>query len=999
MKHDTRKTRVWVALAGVLWLAAVPAQAQVWAGKIDPDGLTLDKIKEQLPEYFAPRGDGLSPEALPDVFGPGAVLRVGNVYMKVTNWGHCGNLFTNVSTDPAGQWPGSSGVEYLSSIRLAVGAVNPRATDPNAVRRVSYLLEWRPRTLDPEDKIYRAYDGIVNGQRLFNDDGDVDLLHELNGQPEPLIDEDFLDGRDNDGDGKIDEDYGALGQEMYSCTMWDNTEQAINTTFNEKHVPLGIECRQTAWAYSIRGFQDFNVIQYEIYNRSGHLLDSLVIGWLVDVDAGPVRSDNFWTDDFDLPHYPYGEFPIRVGDAQGDLPDGRRRQYPHDPALDPLVPADSALCPRVTLRINGFSVADDNGDAGVTRGIPSFLLVNFSPLDPTPAGNAPRRVGWRAFRSYTSGTPYGQGGGPTVDQERFQFLTSTENVDQETGFISRDFIRGEVKGDYIGQCSVGPWRNVPDGGMVSATVAFAVTDGSYAAATNYEGDYDLFQGGTKTSGDLLSQYKSLETAFTVQIAYEGVHERREGLAVTDRHGAETGIRFPRGTPQAEVTEECTGREPRTTFVTDREYTWFDFDCDFCTGVWDYAVGAGDPKLGGLYHHTWNAEAPPPNPNLNVSPAYNFSANPERRVVPTADREIVLAWDNLSEVTPDPKSQWFDFRAYRVWKVSDWTRPVGSPGPAESDWRLLGEFRLFDYEIEGVPLERNYSVDPEGARHCPEVYVPNFVYFDSLAGSYKQGKIIPICLDRGDLWDKQSGRIIKPDTSFHCVPVPGYPDSCEGAVGCILHHRPCSDPENQAFRPRYAIGRYRYRDTEVKNGFTYFYSVTASDSVYDLSVTTELSSRRSGVEAEGVAPQAGVRRGAKQVWVVPNPYRGKALLSERPSAWDLTPNAADPTGTHIDFMGLPPGPWTIRIFTVSGDLVAKIDSYGAVNESLRPPVRQETPSGPVLLPGYNQQQDNPNDGQASWNLISRNGQDIVSGIYLFTVESSEGTQRGKFIVIR
>src|SRR5262249_10788032 len=88
------------------------------------------------------------------------------------NWGHCGNLFQNLSSDPSAQWPGESGVEYLSSIRLAVGAVNPTATDPTAIRRVSYLLEWRPQTLEPVDKIYRGYDGIVNGSRFVNDDGD-----------------------------------------------------------------------------------------------------------------------------------------------------------------------------------------------------------------------------------------------------------------------------------------------------------------------------------------------------------------------------------------------------------------------------------------------------------------------------------------------------------------------------------------------------------------------------------------------------------------------------------------------------------------------------------------------------------------------------------------------------------------------------------------------------------------------------------------------------------
>jgi hypothetical protein len=189
---------------------------------------------------------------------------------------------------------------------------------------------------------------------------------------------------------------------------------------------------------------------------------------------------------------------------------------------------------------------------------------------------------------------------------------------------------------------------------------------------------------------------------------------------------------------------------------------------------------------------------------------------------------------------------------------------------------------------------------------------------------------------------------------------------------------------------------------VKNGFVYFYSVTAFDSICtrinpDAScaefVMTE--GRKSAVESEGVTPQAATKTGKDQVWVVPNPYKGYQAITQRPSTWDLTPNATDPTGTHIDFLGLPPGQWTIKIYTVAGDLVQELRSSDAVNESLRGPV--STPTG--SYPGYNRQQDTPNDGQARWNLISRNGQDIVSGVYVFTVDSSQGVQRGRFVIIR
>jgi hypothetical protein len=36
---------------------------------------------------------------------------------------------------------------------------------------------------------------------------------------------------------------------------------------------------------------------------------------------------------------------------------------------------------------------------------------------------------------------------------------------------------------------------------------------------------------------------------------------------------------------------------------------------------------------------------------------------------------------------------------------------------------------------------------------------------------------------------------------------------------------------------------------------------------------------------------------------------------------------------------------------------------------------------------------------SWNLISRNGQKIVSGIYLFSVDTDLGREVGKFVIIR
>jgi len=982
-------------LAAAAWLTvlALPARAQLPPGKQDPDGMTIDRIQAALPELFAAPGDMRArPADIPDVIGPGAVLRVGSVYMKGTNFGHCGNLFTNLSTDPAGQWPGASGVEYLSSIRLAVAGVNPQATDPAAVRRVSYLLEWRPPTLDKVDRIYKAYDGIINGARYVNDD-----KPDLDSRGVPKFDEDFLDGRDDDGDNLIDEDYGAVGQEEYTCLMRDDTREALNATFNEKHVPLGLEVRQAAWAYSIPGFSDFDVIEYTVFNRSGHTLDSLCIGWLVDIDAGPVAQSTYFRDDFDLPVFPSGQFTQITTLNDKRLQDSTMR------GSDPTNPREArydsastgrALCPRFPLRVNGFSVADDNGDEGLTRGVASFLLVNHT-IDPL-GFNGPSRVGYIAYRSFTSGTPYSAGGNPIVDQQKFEFMVGTKpnGISEETGFI--EFPPGDQKDDYISWCSVGPFRNVADGASVQATVAFMVKLGTYQQATKYQSDYDRFKAGNISWSLLKDTYPSLENALAIQVAYEGLWMDRPDLSghpewpfLPNGHGRETPLIAEPGTGSFEALADCRDFAGRT--VTERSYDWFDYDCDYCTGAYDSRVGRG------MFHATWNVGAPPPNPNANVAVNYNYSDNPDpSRVVAAGDGRVTLAWDNLSEVTADPKTGVFDFRGYKVWKASNWTRPVGAAGPGDDDWSLLGEFRSFNYfnATDSVWIEANYDT-LVGSASCPNLFIPN--YFDPATQTYVGPRTVPMCLRRGDLWDRQTGIVIPQDKTVACEPSKTsttIPPACNTSKGCILGQIDCANPKAQEVRAHYPVGRYRLIDREVKNGFLYFYSVTAFDSAGG--GAPELGGRRSAVEAEGVVPQFASSRSRGNVWVVPNPYRGYASIARRPSSWDLTPNPTDPTGTHIDFFGLSSGKWTIKIFSVAGNLVAELHSTDQVNESVRGTV---VGSDGQNHPGYNRQQDNPEDGQARWNLISRNGQDVVSGIYLFTVVSEKGNQRGKFVVIR
>ena len=950
-------------VAALICAAAAPSWARL--SPDDPEQRDLDEYQREVMSRMnsASGKRGARPMAIPDIFGPGAVLDVGNVVMKVTNNGIIGNPFTAVSSDPSCQWPGKSAIEYMNFIGIALGAVNPFASDPNAVRRVSALQEWRPATLDAEDRMYRGYDGIVNGVRFTNDDSDNDPL-----TGDGLYDEDFLDGRDNDGDGRIDEDFAAIGQQQYSCVIRDDTEQAIAAAAAERHVPLGVECRQTAWAYSIPGFTDFNIINWKFYNRSGHELDSVAIGFRIDMDCGPTEKSNYFSDDFDVPMYPFGRFMVETKDT--DLRRQAKGTHPEVPDAD----NDSALCSRYIVTVQGFSVSDDDGDENKTLGVPHFLLIDHT-IDPLGI-TGPRKVGFRAYRSFPVGQPYVQGGNPIIDQQRFELMTGQDNIATDVGnpsllgFINQ--VPGDQKSDYTAWASIGPWFRWAPNAELECTVAMGVRAGDLRTALAYAAEYQrqtqligvdpitqepIF--GVMSGPELLENFEALDNAIAAQLAFEGAYESRPWPLLTDFPGRETPLKAPPG--QILQAQGCESRDPVARIVRDNKYEWFDFDCDYCTGAYS-------SQFGGLFHRTWLAESPPPNPNNNLGVTYNDTDNPDRRFPPAGDGQVTIAWDNLSETSPDPKTGWFDFRGYQIWKVSDWTRPVGSSGPAEDDWTLLAEYRLFNYADDNRILI-------DGTAVCPKVYIP------------QRNDSMEVCLQRGDLWDPQSGDIIRPDPTVPCV---GFPN-CVVDSALVL-----GSSEAKEGRARYPVGRYRYVDKNVKNGFLYFYSVTGKDSTGQGQSRVELVGRRSAVEAEGIVPQgsSALNRG---VWVVPNPYRGVRTIQERPSAWDLTPNASDPTGTHIDFLGLPTGRWSIKIFTLSGDLVNTLTSEDAVDASTRASTVIDSQGNAHT--NVTRQQDTSNDGQARWNLISRNGQDVVSGIYLFTVESSRGTERGKFVIIR
>src|SRR5262245_33583623 len=102
-----------LGLAALVCMLAPPAAARLRPDDPDEQGLMAYEQEVLARVHANATGRrGAKPLAIPDIFGNGSVLNVGNFVMKVTNNGLVGNPFTNVSSDPSGQWPGSSGIEY-----------------------------------------------------------------------------------------------------------------------------------------------------------------------------------------------------------------------------------------------------------------------------------------------------------------------------------------------------------------------------------------------------------------------------------------------------------------------------------------------------------------------------------------------------------------------------------------------------------------------------------------------------------------------------------------------------------------------------------------------------------------------------------------------------------------------------------------------------------------------------------------------------------------------
>ena len=788
------------------------------------------------------------------------------------------------------------------------------------------------------DTIYEARKGRITRPSVHDATGARPPDLDADDDGDGKVDEETLNGYDDDGDGLIDEDFGQIANQMMVCTMYDNTPLAQE--MYSDHEPLDLKVVMKAYAWEDELLHDFVALDFWITNVGSSEIDDVFVGLFADCDIGRRGEEDEERDDL----AGYYEGQVRASDGSFQ---------------------------QVSVAYMYDVEADEDASVSGYFGI-MFLgsgLSTFSQI--------------RSFQSFAGQQPYITGGDPTNDAERYELMSRAE--------IDPDTLPGD-ENDYRFLAATGPRSALRPGGTLRFQAALVVGDGlegllrtcGEAARTRFGSYWDLDHdpetgvGGKETytckEWHPINPQTGKNDIYSHPADYWNLSCVTEGMPldlITDDDMVEDFLGNHCLWVNMDNCEECVRQSPGKC-TGDNVYHALYWNCNDtslpagarigCTGI-----------LGRESQLPWQVGGLAP-------------SAPHLRLWPT-DNAVHVFWDDHSEHDRDLFLDLVDFESYRVWRADGWERPFGSSlenGPASDLWRLVAEYDLVNYyyvehelqdgtvAVDTLPFGYNTGFD--GIRYRPICLddarfaglaeaMQEVVHRDSL-GEYETR---PYLRDRyGDVVPGLEGLLpwgghpAVLDTFFQVTPREANPET--GAVG------------------KRAIQFYEHIDHNIHNGFLYFYSVTARDHAieYEGSEPHISGGGQTGhpsasfdfaVPSFAAQTAAQRRREGVNIFVYPNPATPQTLAEFQ----QLHPNADDPTGRRIMFANLPRARNRIQIFTLDGDLVAEVDHDGTSGH-----------------------------GQVSWNLVSLNGQQVVSGLYLYVVQSNDRRFEdfiGKFVVIR
>ncbi len=173
--------------------------------------------------------------------------------------------------------------------------------------------------------------------------------------------------------------------------------------------------------------------------------------------------------------------------------------------------------------------------------------------------------------------------------------------------------------------------------------------------------------------------------------------------------------------------------------------------------------------------------------------------------------------------------------------------------------------------------------------------------------------------------------------------------------------------------------YKYKLTNLLNGWQYLFAVSAFDegdpeNNLDILESSPLANFQRVLPGTPSTDDPDI-----QIGVYPNPYYGNAI-------WDGSSERL----RKIYFFNLP-SDCQITIYTLSGDVVKRIDHTSSSNSSEVRWFETYAPDGKQKFAG----------GEHAWDLLTDNEQAIATGMYLFTVKNNNSgdIKTGKFLVIK
>ncbi len=374
----------------------------------------------------------------------------------------------------------------------------------------------------------------------------------------------------------------------------------------------------------------------------------------------------------------------------------------------------------------------------------------------------------------------------------------------------------------------------------------------------------------------------------------------------------------------------------------------------------FVKGDGVPDFTGA--------SPPPPPELYVIDPYPAGDTVKSLIQPFVDDQnrgtVRIKWYGYrSELTKDVFSNVYDFEGYRVYRgltdnpddfvltasfdKIDFNRYEYNPGK--------GDYELLDPPFTLDSLKFMYGVDFDPYDYPRENPLVPLSGNDSGKAYY----FLPQDWNQADLADTMKIHKLFPDQPYpttlnHDSAKVYYPDELD---------------ENGYFK----YFMYEYVARNQLPSQKYYYSVTAFDFG---SPKSGLESLETPVNRNFIAEYPQNRNSIAEtkglnVVVYPNPYRADADYRANGFEGLGQDNMPDDRVRRIHFTNLPPQ-CTIRIFSIDGDLVREID-HDCIGDS-------------------------PECMHDEWDLITRNTQAAVSGIYYYSVESERGNQIGKLVII-